>query len=36
VSAADREALDNAISQVKAVTEDPKVGTVLTVRLQRY
>jgi polyribonucleotide nucleotidyltransferase len=28
VSAADRAALDNAIAQVKAVTEDPKVGTV--------
>jgi polyribonucleotide nucleotidyltransferase len=28
ISAADRAALDNAISQVKAVTEDPKVGTV--------
>ena len=28
VSAADKAALDNAIAQVKAVTEDPKVGTV--------
>ena len=28
VSAADKAALDNAIVQVKAVTEDPKVGTV--------
>ena len=28
VSAADKALLDNAIAQVKAVTEDPKVGTV--------
>ena len=28
VSAADRKALDNAVNQVKAVTEDPKVGSV--------
>ncbi len=28
VSAADKEALDNAISQIKAVTQDPEVGSV--------